>query len=114
MKSKIKACALAAAFHTLFPDATEFSQSKLLKAFPILDAKVRPPCSKDGCPASDDTLYSMVIHLNDTHMWTREAIALWISTIEDGLEQSMKLSVDQAEKIVDSAFVKCEDERVTA
>lgn len=40
------------------------------------------PC---GCDPSSLTnfVFGAVIHLNDQHQWTREAIADWVQTIED-------------------------------
>lgn len=44
------------------------------------------------CPASEwcrvcHCVYDVIIHLNDEHRWTREAIADWVETIEAGIPQ---------------------------
>lgn len=34
------------------------------------------------CPLPAGPLFRVIPHLNDTHLWTREAIADWVATIE--------------------------------
>lgn len=77
-----RSCAYQAAL-----DATgcEFNDTNLLNkarnAWPWLLRMERP------CPVCGKCLYGgsvlvAVYHLNDSHKWTREKIAFWISTIE--------------------------------
>ncbi len=35
-----------------------------------------------GCHKYADRLFEQIIHLNDYHKWTREAIADWVETVE--------------------------------
>lgn len=53
------------------------------------------------CPACDDsdTLEMVVMDLNDTHKWTREAIADWM----DGLVAEGKINIDIESKDKDKA-----------
>lgn len=57
--------------------------------FPVLRATVKQPCECGNA----STLTDIIIHLNDTHKWTREAVADWI----DGLELDQEAKVDIAE-----------------
>lgn len=52
--------------------------SYLAKLLPGIDRVVKNPVSGD-----EDTLYSIIIELNDSHKWTRDAIADWIETLDD-------------------------------
>jgi hypothetical protein len=52
-------------------------------------------------PSTDD-LQTMIIHLNDNHRWTREAIAEWIDTLED---QPVFYPKPQLERVANSAKV---------
>lgn len=42
-------------------------------------------CPGLECPL-EDSLYGLIMHLNDTHKWTREAIADWLETLDADLE----------------------------
>lgn len=39
-------------------------------------------CPACGITYNPNGLYCMVVHLNDEHRWTREAIADWVATVE--------------------------------
>lgn len=49
-----------------------------------------------------DDLQTMIIHLNDNHRWTREAIAEWIDTLD---EQPVFYPKSQPERVANSAKV---------
>lgn len=49
-----------------------------------------------------DNLQSMIMHLNDSHRWTREAIAEWIDTLD---EQPVFYPKPQPERVANSAKV---------
>lgn len=40
------------------------------------------------CPNLAGSLYGVVVHLNDGHRWTREAIADWVATIESAQDHA--------------------------
>lgn len=44
------------------------------------------PCPHDCCMSS--TVFGAIIHLNDYHGWTREAIADWVETVEVKLAET--------------------------
>ena len=52
--------------------------SYLAKLLPGVDRVEKNPVSGD-----EDTLYSIIIELNDTHKWSRDAIADWIESLDD-------------------------------
>jgi hypothetical protein len=58
-------------------------------------------CPSPACPLSSSGL-RIVTHLNDYHEWDRVAIANWIATAEEKLEDAA------AEKIVDAAEAEFE------
>ena len=43
----------------------------------------QPQCPINACIFHRDELQVMIIHLNDDHRWTREAIADWVQGIEE-------------------------------
>jgi hypothetical protein len=45
--------------------------------FDCLDGTVRP-CPGEGC-RKVLTLSALIVHLNDEHRWSREAIASWVA-----------------------------------
>lgn len=49
------------------------------------------PCTCPFAKTEMDFNTFIIWHLNDIHHWTREAVALWISTIEDAMEQPVEL-----------------------
>lgn len=74
-------CALGAAYEGMYrlPDNMEGRRptKDLEEYFDCLDGTVRP------CPAAPCrkvlTLSALIVHLNDEHRWTREAIATWVA-----------------------------------
>lgn len=69
--------------------------SALSRMLPGINARVRPPCFVEGsdCPwythynnsgqnQKKVVLRETIMHLNDEHKWTREAIADWIETLD--------------------------------
>jgi hypothetical protein len=63
--------------------------------------------AKTLCPvcAEPDSVRRLITHLNDTHRWSREAIADWVATIEaqcasheaEPVSQEMRTTVTEAE-----------------
>lgn len=51
-------------------------KEKLREAFPKL--KDRKGCPACQYPNSSETVEHLIIHLNDVHKWSREAIAEWV------------------------------------
>ena len=57
------------------------SKAFLAKMLPGVKETVRYPC--DCCMTyKNDTLYHVIIHLNDTCGWSRERVADWIETLD--------------------------------
>ncbi len=97
--SVIRACALGSALHA----AGAVSRRNPARYFQVLNHVVHGPCE---CPNYyyGYTVESAVIHLNDTHKWTRERIAAWVRTVELTL-------ATPAEPVEDDATVERELER---
>lgn len=51
---------------------------RLAELLPALYERVKCPMS---CRRGDDELEAVIVHLNDYHKWTREAIADWLDTL---------------------------------
>lgn len=51
----------------------------LSKALPALQVEVLSPCDEH---AWSSELEAVIIHLNDTHKWSREQIADWLDTLD--------------------------------
>lgn len=47
---------------------------------PGADVEVKYPC---GCSGSNNSIRSIIMHLNDKDKWTREQIADWLTEIDD-------------------------------
>lgn len=66
----------------LQPDTGSIVQRNLKKLFPALNEQASCP----ACAKLDDkttgTIDKMIIHLNDVHTWTREAIADWLESLD--------------------------------
>jgi hypothetical protein len=87
-EDKKATCALGAAIYAIgrLDDALGFIAAK------DYDAIVSPPewliNPEVSCPdclqiyESEWALVSLIVHLNDTHLWTRERIADWVETVE--------------------------------
>lgn len=67
-------CALGAAYEAAHVIG---SWPALVLAFPQLTH-----IEKLACPVCGDTQDGLIAHINDDHLWTREAIADWIEGIE--------------------------------
>lgn len=74
-------CALGAAYEGMYrlPDDMEGRRpTKDLDAFfDCLEGTVRA-CPGEGC-RKVITLSALIVHLNDTHRWSREQIAVWVA-----------------------------------
>lgn len=74
-------CALGAAYEGMYrlPDDMEGRRptKDLEEFFDCLDGTVRA-CPGEGC-RKVLTLSALIVHLNDTHRWTREQIAAWVA-----------------------------------
>ncbi len=83
-----RSCALGAAFEGIhhLPQAVGPFRPRLERLFDCLEYISRP--CPEGCKKTLP-LASMIVHLNDDHVWTREAIAAWL--IGNGVDAS-KLS----------------------
>ena len=79
-------CALGAAYEGMYrlPDDMEGRRpTKDLEAyFDVLDGTVRA-CPGEGC-RKVLTLSALIVHLNDDHRWSREAIAAWVENGRHG------------------------------
>lgn len=74
-------CAIGAALDAVGKSRSTYCVAEHL--WPILEMPTQFfPC---GCEFQEQDLGAAVVHLNDTHGWTREAIAEWVSTIENAL-----------------------------
>jgi len=64
------------------PDTGSIVQRNLKKLFPALNEQATCP----ACAKLDDnttgTIDKMIIHLNDVHTWTREAVADWLESLD--------------------------------
>lgn len=94
------ACALGAATHHARRLGVLIDASTL-KTFPIIDAQVSYPCAC-ATVSSWTALGPLIVHLNDTHTWPREAIAEWVETIEK-LEEQRQVTIAKPEPVSASA-----------
>lgn len=53
----------------------------------------------DHCMGSRNTINQMIVHLNDTHHWTRERIADWVSTVEPSAVEHPELVLKELELV---------------
>lgn len=60
------------------PKHSKNSASELAGDLPGINNRVKNP--EEG---TEDSLYSVIINLNDTHKWTRERIADWIESLDE-------------------------------
>ena len=79
-RGRRSSCALGAAYEGMYrlpdnPDGTRPTKD-LEWFFDCLEGSVRK-CPADGC-RKRLTLASILVHLNDEHRWSREAIASWL------------------------------------
>lgn len=82
-------CAMGAAYEATFEYQLPFRITKMLDIYPILGQKVINPVTY----AKTD-LYTAIVWLNFLP-WSREAIAEWVATIEDQLEQQAEPQVKE-------------------
>ena len=72
-------CALGAAYEGMYPlpsDAAGIRPRHLERLFDCLEYTLRS--CPEGCKKRL-SLGAMILHLNDDHQWTREAIAHWVT-----------------------------------
>ena len=74
-------CALGAAYEGMYRLPGDMDGRRptkdLEEYFDCLDGTVRP-CPGEGC-RKVLTLSALIVHLNDEHRWSREAIANWVA-----------------------------------
>jgi hypothetical protein len=76
-------CALGAAYEGIYPlprDASGIRPKHLDRLFDCLEYTLRS--CPEGCKKRL-ALGAMILHLNDDHQWTREAIAQWVTAPAD-------------------------------
>jgi hypothetical protein len=76
-------CALGAAYEGMYPlprDASGIRPRHLERLFDCLEYTLRS--CPEGCKKRL-ALGAMILHLNDDHQWTREAIAEWVGLPAD-------------------------------
>lgn len=67
----------------------------LAEAIPgFADARAECPCSCYSLAPTKSTLANCIVHLNDSHEWTRERIADWLDT----LDLDLSFQTDKKEK----------------
>ena len=80
-RGRSASCALGAAYEGMYRlpgDMERRRPSKDLEEyFDCLEGTVRR-CPVEGC-AKVISLGALIVHLNDGHLWTREAIAAWVA-----------------------------------
>jgi hypothetical protein len=74
--------------------------------FPILQVHPAPPvplhpCPVDWCTAKTDTMWSIIVDLNNNHGWTREQIADWVETIERQHEPEQSAPAQASEQVTE-------------
>jgi hypothetical protein len=87
-------CALRAAADAVGIEDGSFGQLDyfaLAQRWPVLNV-MRPACPACSRTA---TLMCQVYHLNDIHLWKREAIADWVETVERSLEDATHHEADK-------------------
>lgn len=77
-------CAIGAGVEAVTGESRNKGASAILSMYPYIgDVAGRRPCAA-GCGRLDP-LWGNIIHLNDDHHWTREAIADWLESEEEKL-----------------------------
>lgn len=79
----LSTCAIGAALHAvsaIHSDTTP-STSELTELFSVVTA-LRSCPGDDGCVYWVASVFEVVTHLNDNHLWSRERIADWVETVE--------------------------------
>jgi hypothetical protein len=102
-----RSCVMGAAIEALtgeFCDAIDFASRERLDALeetlhrryqPILKQRVECP----QCVREREFLSDLIIHLNDTHKWTREVIADFVQSIEEQIGY-VTLSESSADAVI--------------
>jgi len=81
-----RTCAIGAAAEAIGIDIVENADNnykveiELEKRFPIMDEDIRLSCPSPLCYEHACSIHDMVVHLNDSHHWTRERIAAFLKT----------------------------------
>ena len=82
-------CALGAAYEGMYrlpEEAGQILPKRLERLFDCLEGSVKR-CPANGCKKTL-ILAAMLVHLNDDHLWSREAIASWVETLAPPPEPS--------------------------
>jgi hypothetical protein len=78
----VASCALGAAYEGMYrlpEEAGQILPKRLERLFDCLEGSVKR-CPANGCKKTL-ILAAMLVHLNDDHLWSREAIASWVETL---------------------------------
>lgn len=98
------------AFGAAWDGVTEFYARAPSRLSEMLDNgevlySTEAPCPARGCPGVEGPHYqdpelatSVMMHLNDYHRWSREAIAEWVETIENSLESKPEPFKDKVQE----------------
>jgi hypothetical protein len=84
LRRETRTCALGAAYVAagILNKGDRASMATALAAFPILGAAAACPHCAWTLRGGSVTVAYLILHLNDHHRWTREAIADWVQTLE--------------------------------
>lgn len=82
-----KTCAIGAGLEAMGYADIGDSWLDAARKYPYLASRLADgfPCPVSECFCRPEYLYRVVIHLNDHHRWTREAIADWLESEEEKL-----------------------------
>lgn len=94
-------CALGAAWRG-YGKFQAVSLPEMERVFPILRMRSEAPC--DCNLICIVYLENSIIHLNDHHMWSREAIAEWVKVQEDELE---RINKEKQEREKNDTDIRC-------
>lgn len=75
---------LAAGIMPAQPPAPEFAE--MSHSLPGVREKVNAPCDCHDLSGIQHTIRNIIMHLNDSHHWTRNAIADWLESLDVDLE----------------------------
>ena len=62
--------------------------------WPVVGITSQCPLCKES-----NTVANLIVHLNDDHLWPREAIALWVGRMEDSEDRSLPASLPASTKL---------------
>lgn len=102
-------CVICEAFAKPYPSGPPAKKSvpaALAESIPAIKEEVKPNCDcyKTGHyadkygPDYRVKIYDQVVHLNDQHRWTREAIADWLDTLDADLQFKLPESPESTER----------------